>query len=174
MSASQSALSAATTTEINPKEDAQEEPQSLFTRLSDRIGDTVMTAWCAGLGAAVITERTAMQTFEKMVKEGQGLRKQARKRVDKRVDSVKDQAEGVRLRAVDRLHDIEERIDNGFSSTLQRFGVPTRKDFEELSRLVNELSCSVDNLAQQLGEKGSSKRSRTGSSPAKSSTTSDS
>ena len=102
--------------------------------------------WLAGLGAFAKIEEEGGKLFEGLVKEGERLQQHTRKMADDTVEDVKDKVEEVKERAIDTLDKLEEVLEDQVGRILNRLGVPTSKDIEDLSRRVEALNESVKKL----------------------------
>lgn len=104
--------------------------------------------WLAGLGAFAKIEEEGGKLFEGLVKEGERLQEQTRKIADDTVEDVKDKVEEVKEKAVDTLDKLEEMLEDQVAHILNRLGVPTSKDIEDLSKRVEALNESVRKLTK--------------------------
>ena len=102
--------------------------------------------WLAGLGAFAKIEEEGGKLFEGLVKEGERLQEHTRKMADDTVEDVKDKVEEVKEKTVDTLERLEEMLEDQVARILNRLGVPTSKDIEDLARRVEALNESVKKL----------------------------
>ena len=102
--------------------------------------------WLAGLGTFAKIEEEGGKLFEGLVKEGERLQEHTRKMADDTVEDVKDKVEEVKERAIDTLDKIEEVLEDQVARILNRLGVPTSKDIEDLTKRVEALNESVRKL----------------------------
>ncbi len=116
-----------------------------------RTRSALNTLWKASVGVAVTAQHRSGKFFKRMAEKGeryQNLRAQPQEQA-----TVERQADGTKLSAVERIHNlehrIEDRLDRGRDSTLHWIGVPSNKEFEELQHKVEELSKLVEGLRHE-------------------------
>jgi poly(hydroxyalkanoate) granule-associated protein len=95
--------------------------------------------WLAGLGAFAKAQAEGTKLFDSLVKEGEAVQARAGKVATAQMAQVSKNAAG----AWDKLEQVfEDRV----SKSLNRLGVPTYGDIQALSKHVNELNASVQEL----------------------------
>ncbi len=104
--------------------------------------------WLAGLGAFAKVEEEGGKLFEGLVKEGERFQEYTGKMADDTVEDVKDKVEEVKERAIDTLDKLEEVLEDQVARILNRLGVPTSKDIEDLTKRVEALNESVKKLTK--------------------------
>ncbi len=104
--------------------------------------------WLAGLGAFAKVEEEGGKLFEGLVKEGERFQEYTRKMADDTVEDVKDKVGEVKERAIDTLDKLEEVLEDQVARILNRLGVPTSKDIEDLTKRVEALNESVKKLTK--------------------------
>jgi len=104
--------------------------------------------WLAGLGAFAKIEEEGGKLFEGLVKEGERFQEHTRKMADDTVEGVKDKVEEVKEKAIDTLDKLEEVLEDQVARILNRLGVPTSKDIEDLTKRVEALNESVKKLTK--------------------------
>ncbi len=111
--------------------------------------------WLAGLGAFAKIEEEGGKLFEGLVKEGERFQEHTKKMADDtveevkdKVEGVKDKVEGVKEKAIDTLDRLEEMLEDQVARILNRLGVPTSKDIEDLTKRVEALNESVKKLTK--------------------------
>ena len=128
--------------------------------LAQQVKDSAQQIWLAGLGAFGKTQAEGQKVFQALVQEGMSLQKRAQGMVGghkvadvgKMAGKVAGQASGKANAAWDKLEQVfEDRV----SRSLNRLGVLTSKDVDELARQVADLNDSVRAL---MG--GAAKRER--------------
>jgi len=102
--------------------------------------------WLAGLGALALTEEEGAKFFKSLVKKGEAFDRATRSRVDKQIATVKH-APGTALRR------LEGSVDQTMTGMLHRFGIPTRRE-------INSLTKRVESLADTLEKKQTSRKRR--------------
>ena len=118
-----------TTTKTEPVKDRA-------TKVKDEVVKTGRNIYLAGLGAMATAEQEARQFFEKMVDKGAQVEKSEKTLVDQATQTVKRVGEQV-----------EKTLQETFSTTLNRAGIPTRDEIRTLIERVEELNTKVEKLA---------------------------
>ncbi|MCC6534537.1 MAG: phasin family protein [Burkholderiales bacterium] len=120
--------------------------------------DSAHQIWLAGLGAFAMAQEEGGKLFDNLVKQGEQLEKRTRKIASERLQAVTSQTSG----SWDKLEQVfEDRV----SRSLNRLGVPTKKDIDHLSKRVAELSTAVNALVRKQGD-GKAQRPARASRPA--------
>lgn len=105
-----------------------------------RLGDEVMefgrNTYLFGLGAVATAEEEMRGMFDRMVNKG--------RKVDDDHESLIGKA---KEKAKDLGKTVEDRVEDTMASTLNRAGVPSRKEIRTLIARVEELTQKVDALA---------------------------
>jgi poly(hydroxyalkanoate) granule-associated protein len=118
--------------------------------------DYARQVWLAGLGAFSKAEKEGSKFFEMLVKRGEKVEIQARKRAEEKVEEMKGRMEEMRGRANDSWNKLEQVFQDRVARALNRLGVPNHDDVEALSRQVEELSKNVAELVEAERTKSSS------------------
>ncbi len=117
-------------------------PQELLDRGRDLAGRG-HEVWLAGLGAFAAVEEEGTAFFTDLVKRGRTVEDSGKKRLD----AVRDRIEERQQQATEQL---DERVYQPLNEALHRFGVPTRREIEGLSRKVDVLTRHVQTLVSRL------------------------
>ncbi|WP_252271718.1 phasin family protein [Pseudomonas subflava] len=115
--------------------------------------------WLAGLGAYAKAGAEGAEYFKELVKTGEGLEKQGKKRVNEQVEaansqietqikSVKSGVSEVKGKVEVQFDKIEKAFDNRVASALNRLGIPSRQDVEALSAKLDELNALLERVAR--------------------------
>ena len=111
--------------------------------------------WSAGLGAMSRAQTGGTKFFEELVREGAKLQggalttaqkvvqqafEGAQKKVNRRVDDVRDQAN-------ETWDNLEKIFQTRVQRALHQLGMPTAEEIGQLTRKVNQLTDSVEKLA---------------------------
>lgn len=119
-----------------------------ITETVDSVGQDVKntgrSVWLAGLGAASSVQEQGRKLFDTLVERGQA-RKDKGFAVPQPLRTVSDEAGG-RVKNLGRQ--VESRLEEGVTGTMKRFGVPVRRDFEDLIERIDTLTQKVDSLAK--------------------------
>ena len=113
------------------------------TQLAVRVRESASQIWLAGLGAFATAQREGLKVFENLVAEGEKFQEKAKLETDERIEDMRGKATG----AWDKLeHVFEERV----ARALHALSVPTRKDIDQLSKRVSELTVTAKKLSGEL------------------------
>jgi poly(hydroxyalkanoate) granule-associated protein len=125
--------------------------------LANQVMESAQKIWLAGLGAFAKAQEEGGKVFETLVKQGQALEKKTRSVAEKAVETAKAQATGTVGRATGTLDKLDQVFQDRVHRSLNKLGVLTSKDIDDLTRQVTELSESVRSLV--ASEKGSKRAS---------------
>jgi poly(hydroxyalkanoate) granule-associated protein len=115
----------------------------LETPVAANIRDSANRIWLAGLGAYAKTQEEGEKLFQSLVKEGEKVEKQARKAAEARFEEAKGKVVEFRGKASQQLDRLEELFQERVAQVLNRLGVPTQEDIQELTKRVEELNQSI-------------------------------
>jgi poly(hydroxyalkanoate) granule-associated protein len=126
------------------------QPKNLFINSAHQI-------WLAGLGALARAQSDGPKVFQSLVEEGERVQSRSRDAAKDALEhamkgmrgAIDDRIEGVRDRASETWDNIEKIFQSRVQKALRQLGVPTAADISALSRKVNDLTESVDNLARK-------------------------
>ncbi len=121
-------------------------PQDLLARGRQMVG-VGHDIWLAGLGAVVTVEEEGTNLFSTLVKRGQKLETEGKKRFV----AVKDDVT-TRQKAVTQT--VEGTVYEPLLKAMSRFGVPTRGEIKDLTAKVDALTHQVDLLVTKMAQKG--------------------
>lgn len=137
---------------------AKIETRNELKKFQDGLVESSRKVWLAGLGVVSTVEEGGKNLFSELVEKGKGIEAKGRKQWSKaksEIGTTTDQ--------------IGDRLDRSVSDVLNRMGVPSASQVEELTSRVEKLMTQVDRLAGE--SKGAvSKRSASRSSAAKTKT----
>ena len=109
--------------------------------------DSAQKIWLAGLGAFERAKSEGPRMFDTLVEQGKGLRARASEAADQALKTVREQA-GEAQGKWDKLEQVfEDRV----SRSLNRLGVLTSREVGDLSRQVDELTRSVQQMMRGGG-----------------------
>jgi len=115
------------------------------SQLAAAIRDSATQIWLAGLGAFAKAQKEGGKLFDALVKEGEGVQKQARKSAEAALADVKASAS----KSWDQL---EQVFESRVARALHTLNVPTKKDIDTLSHRVAELTAVTKRLSASMGE----------------------
>ncbi len=111
-------------------------------KLTQNAKDTAQQVWWAGLGAIAKVQEGGNKVFQDLVKEGESIHARTRKTIEENVSKGSSVAS-------DRWSKVEKVFEERVAKALNKVGVPSRDQVEELNKRVAELSKLVKKLAEQ-------------------------
>jgi poly(hydroxyalkanoate) granule-associated protein len=111
--------------------------------LSTNIRESANRIWLAGLGAFAKTQEESEKLFQTLVKEGEAVEKRAKKTAEARFEEAKGKVVEFRGKANQQFERLEELFQERVAQVLNRLGVPTQDDIQELSKRVEALNESI-------------------------------
>ena len=125
---------------------SQSPPESTAEALGQSVAESAQKIWLAGLGAFSRARSEGDNLFNALVEQGKGLRSRARDTADEALESVRTQADATFHQAHGQWDKLEQVFEERVSRSLNRLGVMTREEIEDLTRQVQELNASVQAL----------------------------
>ena len=107
------------------------------------IRESANRIWLAGLGAFAKTQEEGEKLFQSMVKEGEKVEKRAKETASARVEEAKGKVIEFRGKANEQFDRLEELFQERVAQVLNRLGVPTQEDIQELTKRVEALNESI-------------------------------
>jgi len=132
--------------------------------LAKQVMESAQKIWLAGLGAFSKAQEEGGKVFETLVKQGQALEKKTRSVAEKAVETAKAQAAGTVGKASGTFDKLDQVFQDRVHRSLNKLGVLTSRDIDDLTKQVSELSESVRSLVAT--EKRGSKAKGGGAKPA--------
>jgi poly(hydroxyalkanoate) granule-associated protein len=126
---------------------SQKQPEE--KQATSSILESARQIWLAGLGAFAKAEEEGSRFFEALVKEGEQMESRTRKMANDKVEEVRGKVEEVRGKATDTWDGLEQVFEDRVARVLNRLGVPTYEDIQELTKRVEELNENVKALNKQ-------------------------
>ena len=112
-------------------------------RLIETVRESANQIWLAGLGAFVRAQREGLKMFDALVAEGEKFQERTKSVADEKIAEARAKATG----AWDKLEQVfEDRV----ARALNRLNVPSRRDVDELSHRVAELTKTARKLAGEV------------------------
>ena len=106
--------------------------------------------WLAGLGAYAKAGKEGADYFKKLVAEGEEVEKKGKELVDNQVEAANSRIESFKEKVQEktggRFSKVEEVFDERVASTLGRIGIPSKKDIDQLSAKLDDLSAALKSL----------------------------
>mgnify|MGYP001013428892 FL=1 len=113
------------------------------TPIIANIRESANHIWLAGLGAYAKTQEEGEKLFQSLVKEGEKVEKQAKKTAEARIEEAKGKVVEFRGKASQQFDRLEELFQERVAQVLNRLGVPTQEDIQELTKRVEALNESI-------------------------------
>jgi poly(hydroxyalkanoate) granule-associated protein len=117
---------------------------------ADSLGQSMMDSaqkiWLAGLGAYSRARSEGDSVFNTLVEQGKTLRDRARGAADQALGTVRAQADATIGQAQGQWDKLEQVFEDRVSRSLNRLGVLTNREMDDLARQVRELNASVQSL----------------------------
>ena len=104
-------------------------------KLQEDLFSSTRRVWLAGLGVLSTVEEESQNLFSELVERGRKIEARGRKSWDKTRKEIESTTD-----------EIGERLDHSVSEVLQRMGVPSRSQVEELTDRVEKLTGQVERL----------------------------
>jgi poly(hydroxyalkanoate) granule-associated protein len=116
--------------------------------LAESVMNSAQSIWLAGLGAFERARNDGDGVFNGLVEQGKVLRERAREAADLALKTVRNQAELTAGQAQGQIDRVEQIIEERLARSLNRLGVLSREEMEDLGRQVRQLNESVQLLLQ--------------------------
>lgn len=113
------------------------------TPVATNIRESANRIWLAGLGAYAKTQEEGEKLFQSLIKEGEKVEKQAKKTAETRIEEARGKVVEFRGKANQQFDRLEELFQERVAQVLNRIGIPTQEDIQELSKRVEALNESI-------------------------------
>ena len=127
-----------------------EQVTNSYRKLQDGIFESSRKLWLAGLGTLSVVEQEGTELFDELVKKGRKMEEKSRERLSKTKAELESGTD-----------ELAEKLDRQVSGVLQKMGVPSRAQVQDLTVRVEQLMEQVDRLAPAKPAKKTSSRART-------------
>lgn len=117
--------------------------------IQEELKDSAQRIWLAGLGALSMASEEGNKLFKNLVEKGEKFQETDKPGVDK----VKQGLDSAKHRAEDLWSKMENMVNDRVGATLEKLGVPTRKEITQLTERVDALMNSIEKLAEQEAAK---------------------
>jgi poly(hydroxyalkanoate) granule-associated protein len=121
-----------------------------YKKLQDELFESTRRIWLAGLGTLSVVEEESTEIFDQLIKKGRLVEEKGRQRMSKTKAEIESGTEEL-------SEELAEKLDRQVSGVLQKLGVPSRAQVQDLTQRVEQLSEQVDRLAPAQPVKKSSK-----------------
>ena len=120
--------------------------------LQDELTERGREVWLAGLGALATVEEEGTKLFNRLVDRGQEFEEERRAKIEEATETVREQSDEALAQLEEAGEETQSALASSVSAALERFGVPTQKEVDDLADKVDHLSKQVENLAEHLAE----------------------
>lgn len=127
-----------------------EQVTNSYRKLQDGLFESTRKLWLAGLGTLSVVEQEGTELFDELVKKGRKMEEKSRERLSKTKAELESGTD-----------ELAEKLDRQVSGVLQKMGVPSRAQVQDLTVRVEQLMEQVDRLAPAKPAKKTSSRART-------------
>ena len=116
------------------------------------VRDSAQQIWLAGLGAFAKAQAEGSKVFDALVKEGKIINSRTRKVAESKVAEMTTTLGKMATKATNQASGSWDKLEQVFEDrvarALNRIGVPTNKDINNLAKRVEELTASVQKLTR--------------------------
>jgi poly(hydroxyalkanoate) granule-associated protein len=112
-------------------------------QLAQAVAQSAQKIWLAGLGAFARARTEGDKLFDLLVEQGKALRSTSERAADQALSTVRSQADATLSTAQGKWDKLEQVFEDRVSRSLNRLGVLTSRDVDELARQVADLNKSV-------------------------------
>jgi len=121
-------------------------------QLAKTVRDSAQQIWLAGLGAFAKAQAEGSKVFDALVKEGKSINSRTRKVAESKVTEMTTTLGKMATKATNQAtgswDKLEQVFEDRVARALNRIGVPTNKDINNLAKRVEELTASVQKLSR--------------------------
>ena len=114
------------------------------------VRESAQQIWLAGLGAFAKAQAEGTKVFDALVQEGKSIHSRTRKVAESRVSEMTTTLGKMATKATSEAtggwDKLEQVFEDRVARALNRMGVPTNKDINNLAKRVEELTASVQKL----------------------------
>jgi poly(hydroxyalkanoate) granule-associated protein len=103
-----------------------------------QVKETIEQIWLAGMGAYTLARTEGNKMFESLVDLG--------KQVEKAIPSPADAAQSATNAAATWFGTVQDVVDAQVTAALQRAGIPTRTEIEQLTKRIEQLTARSRSL----------------------------
>lgn len=106
--------------------------------MPQHVKETAEQIWLAGMGALTLARTEGSRMFETLVDLG--------KQVEKAMPSPAEAAQAATKTAGEWFGNVQDLVDVRVTAALQRAGIPTRSEIEQLTARIEQLTASIESL----------------------------
>ena len=127
-----------------------------YKKLQDGLFESTRRLWLASLGTLSVVEEESSEIFDQLIEKGRLVEEKSRKRLSKTKADLESGTD-----------ELAEKLDRQVSGVLQKMGVPSRAQVQDLTLRVEQLMEQVDRLAPAKPARKKTTRARTTRTAAK-------
>lgn len=127
-----------------------------YKKLQDGLFESTRRLWLASLGTLSVVEEESSEIFDQLIEKGRLVEEKSRKRLSKTKADLESGTD-----------ELAEKLDRQVSGVLQKMGVPSRAQVQDLTLRVEQLMEQVDRLAPAKPARKKTTRARTSKTAAK-------
>jgi poly(hydroxyalkanoate) granule-associated protein len=125
--------------------------KSSHAPLSGSVKDSAQQIWQAGLGAFTRAQAEGSKAFESLVKEGVSIQRKtqavAEERISEATSKMSNMATDITSKASGQWDKLENIFEERVAKALNKLGVPSAKDVNELIERIDALNKAVQKLS---------------------------
>ena len=131
--------------------------KSSHAQLSGSVKDSAQQIWQAGLGAFTRAQAEGSKAFESLVKEGVSIQRKtqavAEERISEATSKMTNMATDITSKASGQWDKLENIFEERVAKALNKLGVPSAKDVNELIARIDDLNKAVQKLSAKAPAK---------------------
>ncbi len=128
--------------------------------LQDELTKRGRDVWLAGLGALATVEEEGTKLFNRLVDRGKNFEEERKEELEAASETAREQRDEALAQIEEAGEETRTLLTETVNTALERFGVPSRTEFERLSDKVDALSQKVEDLADTLSDQASNPSSK--------------
>jgi poly(hydroxyalkanoate) granule-associated protein len=125
--------------------------KSSHAQLSGSVKDSAQQIWQAGLGAFTRAQAEGSKAFESLVKEGVSIQRKtqavAEERISEATNKMSSMATDITSKASGQWDKLENIFEERVAKALNKLGVPSAKDVNDLIARIEDLNKAVQKLS---------------------------
>ena len=120
--------------------------------IQDELTERGREVWLAGLGALATVEEEGTKLFNRLVDRGQDFEEERQAKIEEATEKVREQSDEALAQLEEAGEETQSMLADSIKAALERFGVPTQTEVDDLAEKVDHLSKQVEALADRLAE----------------------
>ena len=124
--------------------------KSRMDEIQKELSDRGRDVWLAGLGALATVEEEGSKLYKRLIERGKAYENTSTKQIKQLSDRMNEEKEKAVDRAEKTASSAQSAVSETIDKALERFGVPTQKEVNDLSKKVDKLSAQIEKLSKSL------------------------